>query len=407
MSRDTLVQLTRRTLAHARAGTVPLAAGIGRVPAANYHDRDRWRLEMDRVFRRLPLVLGFSCELAEANSYKALEVAGTPVLLTRAGDGRLRGFVNMCSHRGAIVVPEGAGTARRFTCPYHAWSYDGEGSLVGILDRREFGDLDPTCHGLTPLPVAERAGIVFGALTPADPLDLDTFLCGYGELLDHLGLAACTFAGSQRVDGPNWKVAYDGYLDFYHLPILHADSFGSDSSNKAIYDAWGPHQRVSSPDRRLVALDEVPEERWTDAQLTEGVWTIFPHTSIARFKVTADGDGDRGGPMYMVSTLYPGTDPDTSVTVQHFLAAFEPTDSLAPAIEAQQRFLLRVVRDEDYFTGNRIQRAARTGAKAEFLFGRNEAGGQRFHGWVDRLVAAETGDDTRALFQQAEVVFQH
>ncbi len=410
MSREVLVELAERTLAHAKAGTVPLAGDIGRVPAANYYDPGRWREEMDQVFKRLPLVLGFSCEFSELNRYKAMEVAGVPILLTRADDGSMRSFVNMCSHRGAIIMAEGSGTSRRFTCPYHAWSYDRDGQLVGILDRDEFGDLDPTCHGLTPLPVTERSGIVFGCLDHRRDVDIeafvDRFLCGYGEMLDHHGLAACTFVGSQTVGGPNWKVAYDGYLDFYHLPILHKNTFGPDYSNKAIYDAWGPHQRVTSPDERMLALEDVPSDDWSSDLLTAGVWTIFPHTSIAGFKVGGEGDLPNGGRMYMVSTLFPGADPDTSVTVQNFLAAFEPPDELRPAIEAQQEFLLRVVRDEDYFTGNRIQRSVKTGAKTEFLFGRNEAGGQRFHGWVDRLLNAKGDDELNRLFTQAEVAFQ-
>ena len=405
MSRETLVELTRRTLGHARAATVPLAGDIGRVPAANYYDPDRWKLEMARVFKRTPLALGFTCELPEPRSYKALEVAGVPVLLSRGADGQMRSFVNVCSHRGSIVVPEGTGTARRFTCPYHAWSYDSEGRLVGILDRDEFGDLDPDCHGLTPLPVAERAGIVFGALTPGAPFDIDAYLCGYGEMLAHHEFASCAYVGSQAVDGPNWKVAYDGYLDFYHLPILHRESFGPGYANKAIYDAWGPHQRVTSPDRRFLALDDLPEDDWPADLLTDGVWTIFPHASIAGFDVSADGVPG-GGRMYMISTLFPGDTPDTSRTVQHFLATFELSEQLEGLIEAQKAFLLHVVRDEDYYNGNRIQRAVKTGAKTEFFFGRNEAGGQRFHGWVDRLVAAETDDDFAQLFAGAEVSFQ-
>jgi len=385
-SRETLVELTRRTVAHARAGTAPLADKVGRVPASNYYDPQRWQLEMQRVFRRTPLVAGFSAELREPHSYKSIEIAGTPVLITRTADGSLKAHVNMCSHRGAMVVEPGTGTSRRFTCPYHAWNYDSDGALVGILDRDEFGDIDPSCHGLTPLPCDERAGVVFVGLEPNGTIDLDQHLCGYGEMLDHLGLADCNFVGSQSVGGPNWKVAYDGYLDFYHLPI-------------------------SSPDQRSLAVGEVGEDNWTAEHLTTGVWTIFPHVSIAGFKVEAEGGGedggnDGGGRMYMVSTLYPGDDADTSVTVQNFLAAFEPTEELQPVIEAQMKFLLHVVRDEDYFTGNRIQRAVKTGAKTEFLFGRNEAGGQRFHGWVDRLVAAETSDDFNQVFAGAETVFQ-
>ena len=417
MSRELLVRLTRRTLAHAEADTQPLTADVVTVPAANYHDPDRWRLEMDRIFRRSPLVVAFSDELAEPNAYKALEVAGTPVLVTRGSDGRVRAFVNMCSHRGAVLVEPGtAGTTRRITCPYHAWNYDSAGALVGVFDRQFFGPVEADQLGLTPLPCEERSGIVFAGLTPGATMDLDAHLCGYDEVLDHLGLADCVHVGSQSVEGPNWKVAYDGYLDFYHLPVLHKDTFGADTCNRAIYDAWGPHQRVSAPEPRMRSLAQVDESEWTTEQMTQGVWTIFPHTSIASFKVEGAADSGRpgadrmdpgrpgGGRMYMVSTLFPGADPDTSVTVQHFLAAFEPTPELEPIIEGTKRFLLGVVRDEDYLTGNRIQTALKTGAKRDVLFGRNEGGGQRFHGWVDRLVAAETDDDYRREFARAETV---
>lgn len=405
-SRDTLVELTRRTVRHAVDGTVPLGDEVVRVPAAVYHEPDRWRREIDRIFRRAPLVLGFTAELAEVGSYKAVEVVGTPVLLARGGDGVVRAFVNMCSHRGAMVVEPGtSGSARRFTCPYHAWSYDTSGALVGVLDRQRFGDIDESCTGLTALPCEERAGLVFVGLTPGGALHLDEFLHGYDRMLEHLHLSRCHFVGSQRADGPNWKVAYDGYLDFYHLPVLHKATFGPDFCNKAIYDAWGPHQRVSAPDDRVARLGTKDESEWTDDHLTLGVWTVFPHVSIAPFLVGAEGVAG-GGRMYLVSTLFPGADPDTSVTVQSFLADFEVTPELQPVVEAQQRFLLHVVRDEDYLTGNRIQVALKTGAKSEVLFGRNELGNQRFHGWVERLVYAESPDDYAAEMRRGTVEFQ-
>lgn len=397
MSREQLVEMTRRTLAHTKAGTVPTEPDVKRVPSTNYYDPDRWRLEMDRIFRRIPLMLGFSCELAQPHSYRALDVMGVPVLLVRGDDGQLRSFVNMCSHRGAIVVEEGSGSARRFSCPYHAWTYDGRGDLVGILDRPAFGDVDASCLGLTPLPVAERAGLVFGGITPGMDFDIDRHLCGYGEMLEHLGFADCTLVGRQMVEGPNWKLAYDGYLDFYHLPILHKNTFGGDYNNKTINDAWGPHQRNVQPDQRILALEEMDEADWPLSKLTGGVWTIFPHISVAGF--------DAGGRLFMVSQLFPGDTPETSVTIQNFLATFEPDDESMTAIDKQMDFLMHVVRDEDYYTGNRIQRAVKTGAKSEFLFGRNEGPCQRFHGWVDDLIAADDAEFARLFADATE--FHH
>lgn len=399
MSRDLLVAMARRTLAHARAGTQPLEESVVEVPASTYVDPERWALEMDRVWRRVPLVLTPSASVREPGDHVATDIAGVPVLVSRGTDGIVRAFVNACAHRGAIVVPEGRGNGRRFTCPYHAWTYDLEGTLVGMLDREAFGEIDVECHGLTQLPCEERAGFVFGVLDHDGGIDLDGWLAGYDEVLEHLGLADCHLVGRQEVAGPNWKVAFDGYIDFYHLPILHKATFGPDYSNKACYDAWGPHQRLLQPDHRIVtALDGVPEDEWTTPDLTTGVWTLFPHVSIAGFDV--------GGRMYMVSQLLPGDSVGETRTVQHFLAPFEPDDDQAAEIEKRMAFLLDVVRDEDYFTGSGIQRALATGAKDHVLFGRNEAGGQRFHRWVDALVAAETDAAFRSVVGGAEVVHQ-
>jgi nitrite reductase/ring-hydroxylating ferredoxin subunit len=383
-SRKALVEMARRNLAHVRAGTADQAAGVARVPARHYCDPERGRLEQERIFRRLPLVLGFSCELREPGAYKALEAAGVPVLIVRGDGGGVRAFRNVCRHRGAIVAPDGLGCARRFTCPYHGWSYDARGALVGIANRAEFGEVDAAGLGLTPLPAAERAGLVFVSLSPDAPLDLDTFLCGYGEVLAHLGLEQCHLVGRQGVAGPNWKIAYDGYLDFYHLPILHRDSFGPKMPSRALYDAWGPHQRVSFPNPALARFEALPEEEWDPEALIGGVWTVFPHVSIADF--------DAGGKLYMVSQLFPGPGVGESLTVQSFLATREPDAAQRAAIEETMRFLEHVVRDEDYFTGLRIQRALGSGALEHVLFGRNEGGGQRFHRFVDALLQAEAAE---------------
>jgi carnitine monooxygenase subunit len=392
MSREQLVSIARRGVAHVENGTQDQAPGVHEVPVTNYFDADRWRLEMDRIFRRLPLVLGVSSELREPYAYQAIEVAGMPVLITRGDDGRIRAFVNMCSHRGAIITEDGVGSARRHTCPYHAWSYDVSGALVGVLDADDFGDIDRSCLGLTPLPAAERAGLIWVTLSTEPAVDIDTFLCGYDEMLTHLGFEDCHVVGRQWLDGPNWKVAYDGYLDYYHLPILHRDSFGPDMSTKALYDAWGPHQRVTAPDRHFEPLVGREPDDWAMSELIGGVWTIFPHVSIASF--------DAAGKVYMVSQLFPGDTPDTSRTLQTFLHTIEPDDTIREAMAERMAFNYGVVNDEDYYTGKRIQRALRTGAKKVNMFGRNEGGGQRFHTFLDEVLATDDAD-LPALFKAA------
>ncbi len=387
MARDQLVDIARRGVEHWKAKTVPLEAEVFRVPASTYYDPERWQREMARIFRRLPLAVGFSAELREPGAYRALDVVDTPVLLVRGSDGEVRAFVNECSHRGAMVVEEGAGRARRFTCPYHAWVYDTDGQLVGMRDADVFGDVDMSCMSLTPLPVEERAGLVWAVLTPGSAVDIGAFLCGYDEALAFLGLEQCHVVGRNRIEGPNWKVAYDGYLDYYHLPILHKNTFGPGMSTQAIYDTWGPHQRVTAPDRHFAALADRPEEEWTDAELNRGVWTIFPHISIAAF--------DAGGKLFMVSQLFPGPGVGESVTIQNFLHVLPPEDQQPTLIAEMMEFQRHVVRDEDYHLGLRTQRAMRSGGKQELVFGRNEGGGHRFHRWVEALLETDDEDLTR------------
>ncbi len=394
MSRAQLIEMAKHNMAHAKAGTIDQEPDVLRVAASHYYDAERWRAEIDKVFKRMPLLLATTAELRNPGDYKSLEAVGVPILISRGADGEARAFVNMCSHRGAVIVPAGRGSTKRFTCPYHAWTYDGEGALVAVYKEADFGSIDKSCNGLTRLPIAERAGLIWVQVDPNAALDIDTFLCGYDDVLEHFNFKDWHFFADQRVDGPNWKIAYDGYMDLYHLPILHKNTFGPNMPNQALYTAWGPHQRVSSPDPSLCKLTERPESEWDDATLTGGVWTIFPHVSIASF--------DGGGRSIMLSQLFPGDSPQSSFTVQNYLMEKPPADEAAIAAAKEQFKLLEyVVREEDYATGLRQQRALMTGAKSHVMFGRNEGGGHRFHRWVDKLIATDD-DKLNALFRQSE-----
>lgn len=394
MSRAQLIEMARHNLAHAKAGTIEQEPEVMRVPVSNYFDPDRWRLEIDRVFKRMPLMLALTCEMSGPGDYRALEAVGMPVLLVRGGDGEVRAFVNMCSHRGSQIVREGTGNGKRFPCPYHAWTYDQLGDLVSVYASEDFGEIDKSCNGLTKLPVIERAGLIWVVLNPASTLDLEAFLSDYDEVLAHFGFEHWHLFERRTIAGPNWKIAYDGYMDLYHLPILHRESFGAQMPNQALYYPWGPHQRVSSPDPSLAEMEDLPEEEWSEAHLMSGVWTIFPHVSIASF----DGGGGRS---VMISQLFPGESPGESITVQNYVMENEPDEEQAAAATEQFTLLEHVVREEDYATGLRQQKALRTGAKSHVMFGRNEGGGHRFHRWLDKLLEADD-DQLNELFLHGE-----
>lgn len=379
-ARTQLIAQLRRTIEHIDAGTIPLVDDTMSIPVDRYQNQERWEQEIEKVFKTVPLMMGFSSELKEAGAYKAMDVCGMKFILTRGSDGELRGFVNMCSHRGAQLVEEGSGSSRRFTCPYHAWNYDHDGTLVGVTNRQDFGEVDTSCLGLTSLPVAEKCGMMWVVLDPNGSIDIDAHLGGYATMLDHFDFGSWNVVHQQEVPGPNWKLAYDGYLDFYHLPFLHRDTFGPDYPSRPIYDAWGPHQRMTAPYEALKKWDGVPDDEVVLSEIDGGVWTIFPHVSIAGFPV-----GERG---LMVSQLFPGDTPDTSTTIQNFIVTDEPTDELIELAAKHAEFFDHVVRNEDYYTGIRIGKNIASGAKSEFVFGRNEGGGQFFHTYLDTLLDA-------------------
>ena len=391
MSREKLVAMAERTIAHNKAGTVHLTEAVTTIPASNYFDPERWQREVDMIFKRVPLLLAMTAEIKEVNTYKAIDVVGMPVLISRGADGIARAFVNMCSHRGAQLVDPGVGTARRFACPYHNWTYNQEGDLVGVFKQDDFGQLDTSCLGLTQLPIAERAGLIWVTLSPDSKLDFDAFFAGYDEMLEFCDFASMNHFGTRILAGPNWKISFDGYVDFYHLPILHKNTFGPDMSPDALFHRVGPHQRVTGPRGNWAKLEGRPTSEWPESVLTGGVWSVFPHGSIAGFEI-------EGHKIYQVARVFPGATADESVTYLDFISTAPKTEEFIAAANKQIAFLENVVRDEDYATGLKIQRTVKTGAKKDLIFGRNEGGAQYVHGWLDALLVT-ADEDLNELFR--------
>jgi nitrite reductase/ring-hydroxylating ferredoxin subunit len=381
MSRDQLIAIARREVDNLKQDRIDLMPEVLRIPTADYVDQGRWEREVERVFKRLPLALAFSCELREPGQFRTLEVAGVPVLIARDSHGDIGAFINMCSHRGNYVELEASGRRKSFRCNYHAWNFGLNGELLSVFDESNFGHVDKSCNGLTRLPVAERAGLIWVTLNPRATLDVDQFLSGYGAMLEHLAFAETHLVGRQVLQGPNWKVAYDGYRDFYHVPVLHRPTFGPDLPYQPDFYSWGPHVRVIAP-KNFVDFADKPIDEWSIDELTPGVWTIFPNISIAGGR---RGRGSGAG-IYMVSQLFPGKTPLESITVQNFLSFSTPDTVDQQELAAYMALMIDVVAGEDYSTGFNVQKALATGAKPFSLFGRNEGGGQLFHRWVETLI---------------------
>ena len=349
---------------------------ITRIPYTNYTDPERWSREMALIFKRVPLMLALTAELPNPGDYKAMNALGLPILITRGGDGVARAMLNVCAHRGAPVAAEGHGRCSRFTCTYHGWTFANDGRLLAVTDREKFGELDKAGHGLTALPCAERAGMIFVVLTPDAPLDVEQF---YGQMLDDFeaaGLDKWTYLGFRVIEGANWKVAFDGYLEGYHFATLHPKTIHPRTpSNVTHYESYGPHLRIGFPQVGIRSLREVPHAQWNSQEnkTFDYVRILFPNVSAFLAPELAQ-----------IAQLFPGPTPDKNRTVLLYARKDPPRDDAdRKAIEEMINFLRDVTYQEDYVLGLKIQQGLESGAHKDIVLGQNERGNQDFHEYVE------------------------
>jgi len=381
--RERMNDLATRVLEHVERGTTDQAPGFYEIDASVYADAARYEVELERIFRAVPLLLGFTAELPKPGDFKTIDIARVPVLITRSDDGVVRAFLNACRHRGLPVTEAKCGSASRFSCLYHGWTYRNDGRLLGVTEPQRFGEVDMASRGLIALPCEERAGLIFGVLSPGAPLDLDRF---YGDMLEHLahyGFEKWHLMSKVEIKGPNWKIAFDGYLETYHFPTAHRDSIASFSmSGRSAYNSYGPHIHMAGGMPSVAALRDVPaDQRWTRETHEFSVLNLlFPNVS---FSLGYGGVGQ-------VAQILPGPTVGENTTILHHICREPPVDEDERSKREKMRDLIvDVLRDEDYGMGMRLQRGVEAPLPLKLIFGRNEPGNQHFHKWVEHYVSPQ------------------
>src|SRR5262245_27080111 len=234
------------------------------IDAARYVDPDRFAHERRRLFLEFPQVVGLSCDLPEPGCWSTQEVAGVPVLLVRGEDGVFRAFINACRHRGARVA-EGCGRGSSgFVCPWHSWTYDDRGRLIGLPDRASFESLRLEHRSLTPLPARERYGLLMVLPTPGRSFEAEDVLRGIGPEIESFGIGEMHHIDTREIRIPaNWKLIVDTALEVYHVAFLHKDTVGPEMiGNTQTFETFGLHQRMAIPLASILALRDLPEREW-------------------------------------------------------------------------------------------------------------------------------------------------
>ncbi|WP_237476401.1 aromatic ring-hydroxylating oxygenase subunit alpha [Lichenibacterium dinghuense] len=218
------------------------------LPQPFYTDPDLYRFDLDAVFARSWIAVGFECEVAEPGSYLAARIGASPIVITRARDGALRGFHNACRHRGAQLCAEGAGRRSLLVCPYHQWSYGLDGRLVRAARMGE--NFDPAEHGLVPVRVEAVAGTLYACLAEDAP-DFAPFRREVEPLLAPLALQDAKVAHVDTlVERGNWKLVMENARECYHCDAKHPElSFTFPTGARGNFESEGDPARIAFDDR--------------------------------------------------------------------------------------------------------------------------------------------------------------
>lgn len=215
------------------------------VPAQYYTSEMVFSTEKEQIFANDWVCVAHGSEVTEKLSYITREIIGESLLILRDRKGVLRGFYNVCPHRGHQLMSEISGKAKKvITCPYHAWAYALDGKLVHATNCENVPGFEMESFKLTPFHVIEHAGFIFVNLTTGEPRPIEEQLPGFAAKLNEtcpiikdLKLAA-RFVNDTRA---NWKNIVDNYIECYHCPTCHVSFASSVDVNvyeHQLHDNW-------------------------------------------------------------------------------------------------------------------------------------------------------------------------
>jgi len=374
MQRQQLVEEIKILMDLVARKTTSLADRVMEIDINEYTDPQLFQREKTELFRNFPQFVGPSCVVPEAGDYFAFDDTGVPILIVRQADGGLKAFVNICSHRGAPLNECDHGKAKKgrmFACPYHGWSYDLEGKLIGVPFGNEgFEGIDRAALGLRPLDVQEKHGMIFVMPNPEKTFSIDEALGGIQERLSGFGFEDHYYLGAKRVFTDfSWKLNMDTFHEYYHFEFLHPQTIATMAySNTAHYKQYGRNHSMGSPALAINELKNVPEEKWKPRKYSSYVNYIFPNTVIF---VVEDH--------FQTWRVYPIA-PDRSV-VYHSM--FLPEEPATPALRQHYEEYFQMINDvavgEDYTLVDKVNRGLKAGIARKVLVGRNEPGVQNMH----------------------------
>ena len=355
------------------------------LPARFYTDPAIHEAEKAAIFYRSWWCAGHKSQLPKPGSFLTTRIHEQDIVVVRDTEGSVRAFYNVCQHRGHELVM-GCGEARMFTCPYHAWTYNLDGSLRTARLTRALPDFRSCDFALKPVRVEEFCGFVFINLdADATPLkeqtgDLEKEIRHYVPRIDDM-----VFAHRHQYDiRANWKVVIDNFLECYHCHPAHRDfvDLVDMESYRNIINGRYVSQVSDAP--RTKAAKAYSFEKG-DVDFGYAGWFLWPNLTIWAYP---------GEPN--ISTLIMISDgPDRTL---ENLDWFTPGGTVTPQIEAAMVYMNETLQPEDIALCESVQRGLKSKGYNQGRFvidpahpELSEHGVHHFQRMVAEALAAEMG----------------
>ncbi|MFF0598031.1 aromatic ring-hydroxylating oxygenase subunit alpha [Streptomyces antibioticus] len=204
---------------------------IATLPGASYTDPGIFAQEQERIFETMWFCVARSSDLARPGAFRTVDVGRESVLVTRARDHSIRAYFNVCRHRGAKLLTEESGEVRRaFQCPYHAWTYGLDGTLVAAPNLTKMPDVGRTAYGLVSVATREWLGYVWVCLAEQPPSFEEDVVgevvgrLGDVESIEHYGIENLSVGRRIVYDvKANWKLIVENFMECYHCATIHPE----------------------------------------------------------------------------------------------------------------------------------------------------------------------------------------
>lgn len=237
---DLSTDLARRIADDARATAVPVDSAR-HSPSAIYTSPAIHDLEREHIFFKDWICCGRVEQVERPGDYVSLELMGEPFVVARSPDGLLNAFSNACLHRAVAVAPPGAGNRRAFTCPFHGWSYDMKGRLIGAPRMDQARGFDKAQQRLPQIRVGEWQGWVFVCFDQDAP-PLERHVATLERDFAFMRQQDCRLAVTtvNEIDC-NWKLVVENVIDLYHVNMVHKTTNGRQFTAEAF--EFAPRER--------------------------------------------------------------------------------------------------------------------------------------------------------------------